>query len=129
MKMEEEGKAPVFLKQVANVEVWQGDVARLSVTVTGSPTPKIQWFFNSMKLTPSMDCKLVFAGGDHSLILPYAGVEDEGEYTCVASNVHGETTCSAQLHVHQRKPGFPCFARELDSVQCAPGSKADKLYR
>lgn len=124
MKMEEEGKAPVFLRQVSDAEVCQGDVARLSVTVTGSPTPKIQWFFNSMTLTPSMDFKLVFAGNDHSLILPYAGVQDEGEYTCVASNVHGESACSAQLHVRQRQPGFPCFAREPDSVQCAPGSSA-----
>lgn len=124
MKMEEGGKAPVFLKQVSDVEVWQGDVARLSVTVTGSPTPKIQWFFNSMKLTPSMDHKLVFAGNDHSLILPYAGVQDEGDYTCVASNVHGKTTCSAHLHVRQRIPGLPCFSREPDSVRCAPGFTA-----
>lgn len=123
MKIEEEGKAPVFLKQISDVEVWQGDVARLSVTVTGSPTPKIQWFFNSRKLTPSTDCKLVFASNDHSLILPYAGVQDEGEYTCMASNVHGETS-SAQLHVCQGKPGFPGFAREPDSVQCAPGCRA-----
>uniref|UniRef100_A0A8D0FU97 Ig-like domain-containing protein n=1 Tax=Strix occidentalis caurina TaxID=311401 RepID=A0A8D0FU97_STROC len=123
-KMEEGGKAPVFLKRVSNVEVCQGDVARLSVTVTGSPTPKIHWFFNKMKLTPSMDCKLVFAGNDHSLILPYAGVQDEGEYRCVASNVHGETTCSAHLHVRQRIPGVPCFTREPESVRCAPGFTA-----
>nr|XP_009929010.1 PREDICTED: titin [Haliaeetus albicilla] len=124
MKMEEGGKAPIFLKEVSDVEVCQGDVARLSVTVTGSPAPKIQWFFNSMKLTPSMDCKLVFAGNDHSLILPYAGVQDEGDYTCVASNVHGKTTCSAHLHVRQRIPGLPCFAREPDSVRCALGFTA-----
>lgn len=124
-KMKMEGsQAPVFLKQVSNVEVWQGDVARLSVTVTGSPTPKVQWFFNSMKLTSSTNCKLVFAGNDHSLILPYAGVEDEGEYTCVASNVHGETTCSAHLRVRQQIPGVPCFARKPDSIQCAPGLTA-----
>uniref|UniRef100_A0A8B9MQP9 Ig-like domain-containing protein n=1 Tax=Accipiter nisus TaxID=211598 RepID=A0A8B9MQP9_9AVES len=123
-EFQEGGKAPVFLKQVSDVEVWQGDVARLSVTVTGSPTPKIQWFFNGMKLTPSMDRKLVFAGNDHSLILPYAGVQDEGDYTCVASNVHGKTTCSAHLHVRQRIPGLPCFSREPDSVRCAPGFTA-----
>lgn len=45
MKIEEEGKVPALFKGVSDVEVWQGDVARLSVTVTGSPTPKIQWFF------------------------------------------------------------------------------------
>lgn len=124
MKVEERGKAPVFLKQVSYVEVCQGDVARLSVTVTGSPPPKIQWFFNGMKLTPSMDCKLVFAGNDHSLILPYAAVQDEGEYTCVASNIHGETTCSTHLHVQQRIPGAPCFTRKPDSLQCAAGFTA-----
>ncbi|XP_010009387.1 PREDICTED: titin-like [Nestor notabilis] len=123
MKMEA-GQAPVFLKQVSNVEVWQGDVARLSVTVTGSPTPKVQWFFNSMKLASSTECKVVFAGNDHSLILPYAGVQDEGEYTCVASNEHGETTCSAHLHVRQRIPGVPCFTRKPDSMRCARGFTA-----
>uniref|UniRef100_A0A8D2QKQ2 Ig-like domain-containing protein n=1 Tax=Zonotrichia albicollis TaxID=44394 RepID=A0A8D2QKQ2_ZONAL len=119
-----EGKAPVFLKQISDVEVWQGDVARLSVSVTGSPTPKIQWFFNGRKLTPCMDCKLEFAGSDHSLILPRAGVQDEGEYRCVASSAHGETSCSAQLRVRQRQPGSPCFARQPGSVLCAPGSTA-----
>uniref|UniRef100_A0A8C9KPB3 Ig-like domain-containing protein n=1 Tax=Serinus canaria TaxID=9135 RepID=A0A8C9KPB3_SERCA len=117
-----EGKAPLFLQQVSDVEVWEGDVARLSVTVTGSPTPKIQWFFNARKLTPCTDCKLVFAGNDHSLILPCAGVQ--GEYLCVASSAHGETSCSAQLHVCRRQPGPPCFAREPGSVRCAPGSRA-----
>uniref|UniRef100_A0A8C8ACC2 Ig-like domain-containing protein n=1 Tax=Otus sunia TaxID=257818 RepID=A0A8C8ACC2_9STRI len=64
-----------------------------------------------------------YSSGIH-LILPYAGVQDEGEYRCVASNVHGETTCSAHLHVRQRIPGVPCFTREPDSVRCAPGFTA-----
>ncbi|NXD37078.1 TITIN protein, partial [Copsychus sechellarum] len=128
MKIEEEGKAPVFLKQVSDVEVWQGDVAKLSVMATGSPTPKIQWFFNSTKLTPCVDCELVFAGSEHSLILPCAGVQHQGEYTCVASNAHGEASCSAQLRVRQREAGLPCFAREPGSVRCAPGSTAVLEY-
>uniref|UniRef100_A0A8C0FNZ2 Ig-like domain-containing protein n=1 Tax=Bubo bubo TaxID=30461 RepID=A0A8C0FNZ2_BUBBB len=119
--LEFEPEKPVYS---SNAKMKMEEGARLSVTVTGSPTPKIHWFFNRMKLTPSMDCKLVFAGNDHSLILPYAGVQDEGEYRCVASNVHGETTCSAHLHVRQRIPGVPCFTREPDSVRCAPGFTA-----
>ncbi|OXB61727.1 hypothetical protein ASZ78_002728 [Callipepla squamata] len=124
LKMEEVGSAPVFLRQVSDIEVWQGDVARLSVTVTGSPTPKIQWFFKDKKLTSSTDCKLVFAGNDHSLILPYAGIQDEGKYTCTASNVHGEATCSAHLHVQQQTQGAPCFVKVPGSVQCVPGFTA-----
>uniref|UniRef100_A0A672U603 Ig-like domain-containing protein n=1 Tax=Strigops habroptila TaxID=2489341 RepID=A0A672U603_STRHB len=96
------------------------DLNQLSVTVTGSPTPKVQWFFNSTKLTSSTDCKVVFAGNNHSLILPYAGAQDEGEYTCVASNVHGETTCSARLHVQP-----PSFVKKVDpSYLLTPGDSA-----
>uniref|UniRef100_A0A8C6J7G5 Uncharacterized protein n=1 Tax=Melopsittacus undulatus TaxID=13146 RepID=A0A8C6J7G5_MELUD len=120
--LEFEPEKPVYSSKVKMKT--EGDVARLSVTVTGSPTPKVQWFFNNMKLNSSTDCKLVFAGNDHSLILPYVGVQDEGEYTCVASNIHGETKCSARLHVHQRIPGVPCFARKPDSIRCAPGFNA-----
>uniref|UniRef100_A0A8C3BH28 Ig-like domain-containing protein n=1 Tax=Cairina moschata TaxID=8855 RepID=A0A8C3BH28_CAIMO len=42
----------------------------------------------------------------------------------MASNVHGEAEGSAHLHVRQRVPGAPCFARAPDSVQCAPGFTA-----
>lgn len=81
-----------------------------------------------MKVTLSMNCKLVFAGNDHSLILPYVSVQDEGEYTCMASNVHGETTCSAYLYMRQQIPGFSWFARKSESARCAPGFTAAFEY-
>lgn len=63
---QKEGSFPVFIKEVSNAEINVGDVAKLSVTVTGIPKPKIQWFFNGVTLTPSADHKFVFDGNDRS---------------------------------------------------------------
>uniref|UniRef100_A0A8B9P8T5 Ig-like domain-containing protein n=1 Tax=Apteryx owenii TaxID=8824 RepID=A0A8B9P8T5_APTOW len=43
---------------------------------------------------------------------------------CVASNVHGETACSAHLCVRHQIPGAPRFAKTPNSVQCALGLTA-----
>uniref|UniRef100_A0A8C8R9U8 Ig-like domain-containing protein n=1 Tax=Pelusios castaneus TaxID=367368 RepID=A0A8C8R9U8_9SAUR len=102
----EGGIVPVFLRHVSNAEISLGDVAKLSVTVTGNPKPKIQWFFNGVKLTSSTDYKLVFDGSDYSLIILYTKSEDEGEYTCIASNKYGETACS-KVEPAQCAQGLP----------------------
>eukprot|EP00062_Callorhinchus_milii_P005912 gi/632946130/ref/XP_007888405.1/ PREDICTED: titin-like [Callorhinchus milii] len=90
---------PVFIKQISNIEVFVEDVAKFSVTVTGIPKPSIQWFYNSKKLSPSQNYKFVYDKNEYSLIISYTKLTDEGEYTCSASNVYGETSCSAYLRV------------------------------
>uniref|UniRef100_A0A7M4F6I8 Ig-like domain-containing protein n=1 Tax=Crocodylus porosus TaxID=8502 RepID=A0A7M4F6I8_CROPO len=114
----EEGSVPVFLKHVSSVEVRQGDVARLSVVVTGSPKPKVEWFFGGVKLMSSTDYTFVFEGNDYSLIIPYARAADQGEYTCTASN-------SGKWEVGRGVGPFPpCFVKEPESAECARGLAA-----
>lgn len=137
-----EGNAPVFIKEVSNAEISIGDVAKLFVTVTGIPTPQIQWFFNGAMLTPSADYKFVFDGNDHSLIILFTKLEDEGEYTCIASNEYGQAMCSAYLKINSEAEGHeepesaeksleklqgPCppyFLKELKPVHCVQGLPA-----
>lgn len=141
---QKEGHVPVFIKEVSNVEISIGDVAKLSVTVTGIPKPKIQWFFNGMTLIPSADYKFVFDGNDHSLIILFTKFEDEGEYTCIASNEYGQTVCSAYLKISSKGEGHketepepveeildkfegPCppyFVKEFKPIHCAQGLPA-----
>lgn len=142
---QKEGSFPVFIKEVSNAEINVGDVAKLSVTVTGIPKPKIQWFFNGVTLTPSADHKFVFDGNDHSLIILFTKFKDEGEYTCIASNEYGQTTCSAYLKINSTGEGHketepesavekplekfegPCppyFLKELKPVYCTQGLPA-----
>lgn len=140
-----EGAVPVFIKEVSSADTSMGDVATLSVTVIGIPKPKIQWFFNGVPLTPSADYKFVFDGDDHSLIILFTTLEDEGEYTCMASNDYGQAICSAYLKINSKgeghkdtetesavaksleKLGGPCpphFLKELKAVRCAQGLPA-----
>lgn len=139
----QEGSAPVFIREISDAEISIEDVAKLSVTVIGYPKPKIQWFFNGLLLTPSADYKFVFDGDNHSLIILFARREDEGEYTCMASNEYGKAVCSAYLKItpkgDRRKdvesevkntlgksegPCPPYFFKELKPVSCAPGTPA-----
>lgn len=139
---EEKRNIPSFLKHVSNVEVSVGDLAKLSVTVTGNPKPQIQWFFNNVKLTSSADYKFVFDEESYSLIILSANFEHEGEYTCTASNSHGETACSAYLKVNPkggsteseiiraastemiRGPQAPHFVRKLNPAHFVQGAPA-----
>lgn len=144
-----EGHVPIFIKEASNAEISVGDVAKLSVTVTGIPKPKIQWFFNGVMLTPSADYKFVFDGNDHSLIILFTQFEDEGEYTCIASNKYGQTVCSAYLKIsskgeaHKEKepepvgknlekfegPCPPYFLKEFKPIHCAQGLPAVFEYK
>lgn len=145
----EKSNVPVFLKHVSNVEINLGDTARLSVIVTGNPKPQIQWFFNSIRLTTSIDYKLVLDEDNYSLIILSTKLDHEGEYTCIASNIHGETACSAYLKVNPKgdnrdlaaelvsetplekkgSPQPPFFFKKLDSVQCVQGAPAVFTYK
>lgn len=137
----QEGTAPVFIREVSDAEISIEDVAKLSVTVTGCPKPKIQWFFNGVLLAPSADYKFVFDGDNHSLIILFTRFEDEGEYTCMASNEYGKAVCSAYLKISPKgdrykdsdmkkalgeseEPCPPYFFKELKPVHCAPGTPA-----
>uniref|UniRef100_A0A8C5J976 Ig-like domain-containing protein n=1 Tax=Junco hyemalis TaxID=40217 RepID=A0A8C5J976_JUNHY len=112
---------PRFVRLISDYSTFVGASVSFQCLVTGSPCPSVRWYKDGVLLEGDRYCA---QEDDHSLILPRAGVQDEGEYRCVASSAHGETSCSAQLHVRHRQPGSPCFARQPGSVLCAPGSTA-----
>uniref|UniRef100_A0A8B9BIG0 Ig-like domain-containing protein n=1 Tax=Anser brachyrhynchus TaxID=132585 RepID=A0A8B9BIG0_9AVES len=89
---------PKFLRLISDYSTFVGASACFQCLVTGSPYPSVHWYKDEMLLEGD---RYLFAGNDHSLILPYVGMQDEGKYTCMASNVHGEAACSAHLHVRQ----------------------------
>ncbi|XP_068997552.1 basement membrane-specific heparan sulfate proteoglycan core protein isoform X4 [Embiotoca jacksoni] len=94
-----EGAQPVANISPSVLNVQQGQRAELRCTVTGNPTPAIEWIGGpGNRMSP----RAVIRGG----VLTFTTVDqaDEGEYTCKALNTHGEHTARVSLFVQKSNP-------------------------
>ncbi|KAM6977222.1 basement membrane-specific heparan sulfate proteoglycan core protein [Aplochiton taeniatus] len=85
---------PVATVTPAVLTIQQGQRAEFRCTVTGNPTPAIEWIGGTGN---RMSPHAVVRGG----VLTINAVQrsDEGEYTCKALNTHGEHTARSTLYV------------------------------
>ncbi|XP_042264747.1 basement membrane-specific heparan sulfate proteoglycan core protein isoform X6 [Thunnus maccoyii] len=94
-----EGAQPVATVTPSVLNVQQGQRAEFRCTVTGNPTPAIEWIGGpGNRMSP----RAVIRGG----ILTFTAVDsaDEGEYICKALNTHGEHTARASLFIQKSNP-------------------------
>uniref|UniRef100_A0A3P8UCW4 Heparan sulfate proteoglycan 2 n=1 Tax=Amphiprion percula TaxID=161767 RepID=A0A3P8UCW4_AMPPE len=94
-----EGAQPVATISPSVLNVQQGQRTELRCTVTGNPTPAIEWIGGpGNRMSP----RAVIRGG----VLTFTAVDpaDEGEYTCKALNTHGEHTARVSLFVQKYNP-------------------------
>ncbi|XP_073795137.1 basement membrane-specific heparan sulfate proteoglycan core protein isoform X12 [Danio rerio] len=105
-----EGVQPVATLSPPVQTVKEGDVAQFRCTVTGNPTPAVEWIGGSGKRISS---KAVIRNGQ--LTISSVDRSDEGEYICKALNTHGEHTARGVLHV--QSTGQP---NGLPHVQVSP---------
>lgn len=98
---EESLMPPEFTQLLKSQTVRDGNRVELIVHFTGKPSPRIRWFQNGQEVLPSADFEIVvdYNRGISILIIIEAFPEDEGEYTCVASNKLGETITTCRLTV------------------------------
>ncbi|KAF0301648.1 Titin [Amphibalanus amphitrite] len=107
--------------------------ARFDVDFVGVPPPEITWFREDFPITPSHDFKAsgrrVTTNGRHSTLeIREVYSEDSGQFSCVASNEHGQVRCSANLVVEERPLPHgvqvpPNFTQTPRDVQLWPGTK------
>ncbi|XP_017274656.1 basement membrane-specific heparan sulfate proteoglycan core protein isoform X4 [Kryptolebias marmoratus] len=94
-----QGVQPVATIAPSVLNVQQGQRAELRCTVTGNPTPSVEWIGGpGNRMSP----RAVIRNG----ILTFTAVDpaDEGEYTCKALNTHGEHTARAFIYVQKSNP-------------------------
>uniref|UniRef100_A0A669D789 Heparan sulfate proteoglycan 2 n=1 Tax=Oreochromis niloticus TaxID=8128 RepID=A0A669D789_ORENI len=104
-----EGARPLATVTPSVLNVYQGQRAEFHCTVTGNPTPAIEWIGGpGNRMSP----RAVIRGG----ILTFTSVDsaDEGDYTCKALNTHGEHTARVSLLVQSIGLGT------LPQVQVSP---------
>ncbi|XP_026092563.1 basement membrane-specific heparan sulfate proteoglycan core protein-like isoform X5 [Carassius auratus] len=89
-----EGAQPVAAVNPPVLTVQQGQRAEFRCTVTGNPTPAVEWIGGPGKRIGS---NAVIRNG--LLTIPSVDHVDEGEYICKALTTHGEHTARGVLHV------------------------------
>ncbi|XP_023680688.1 M-protein, striated muscle [Paramormyrops kingsleyae] len=103
---EETVKEPEFLVNVRAHTVWEKTPLKLLCTVLGHPAPIVKWFKNGVlidRLNNPDKYKLESKYGVHSLTIARSDIGDTGEYTAVATNVHGSVSSKATVTV--KRPG------------------------
>jgi len=68
-----------------------GEPVRLRCMVNGIPRPRVTWYKNGAELRLDADDKHLLSRDGRELSIKSASLEDTARYTCVATNVAGET--------------------------------------
>ena len=82
---EDQSLAPRFLKTaLGQLEVTEGDSARINCRVSGRPPPDIQWYLNGQRLIQDDRHKIIVnESGCHALLLTKTVLNDSGTIACV----------------------------------------------
>lgn len=75
----------------------------MAVTTLLFNTLSCRWYCERKELKNSSDIQIAYDGNHCSLIISEAFVEDTGRYTCLASNINGSDTTSAELYIEGKE--------------------------
>eukprot|EP00062_Callorhinchus_milii_P023860 gi/632983154/ref/XP_007908507.1/ PREDICTED: striated muscle preferentially expressed protein kinase isoform X3 [Callorhinchus milii] len=111
---------PLFTRKLEDVVVIEGRTARLDVKVSGTPPPSLMWMHFGEKVVESDNVRIVKDQGLHSLIITHAVSENEGEYSAIAQNPHGDAFCSAELYVEEPRAVVSSPMAKLEKMPSIP---------
>ncbi|XP_067930969.1 uncharacterized protein [Watersipora subatra] len=93
-------KAPLFLKELSDIEATEGEVVKFRCKVRAYPLPRVSWYKDGERLDSSQQYKIEKYGNrDYSLTITGVTPDHDAEFTVLAKNGAGESKSSAQLLV------------------------------
>uniref|UniRef100_A0A8C5SPM9 Titin n=1 Tax=Laticauda laticaudata TaxID=8630 RepID=A0A8C5SPM9_LATLA len=92
------GETPGVRQEIKDVTTNLGETGQLSCQIIGRPLPDIKWYRFGKELVQSRKYKMSSDGRTHTLTVVTEEQEDEGLYTCKATNDVGETETSGKTH-------------------------------
>lgn len=111
-------KKPRFGSKLRDMEVAKGSRIKLTCSILGQPEPVVEWFRNGFPLT--IDNHKYQSSIDNmgiaSLEIRHLLRGDSGEYMCLARNIHGQSSTTADLRVRgdfEPKPGPARFGSQI----------------
>ncbi|XP_075991256.1 uncharacterized protein LOC142986608 isoform X6 [Anticarsia gemmatalis] len=96
---------PRFERELQDILSYDGDAVEFECRVSGNPEPDIRWFHYNEIIRDCPYFESSFDDGAARLKIKQVTAEDEGTYSCEASNSLGKATSSACLVVYP--PGEP----------------------
>ncbi|XP_067843076.1 striated muscle preferentially expressed protein kinase isoform X2 [Heptranchias perlo] len=111
---------PLFTRKLDDTFVIEGRTAHLDVKVSGTPPPTVIWMHFGEKVVETDEVRIVRDQGLHSLIIMHAVTENEGEYSAIAQNAHGDAFCSAELYVEEPRPVVSSPMAKLEKMPSIP---------
>ncbi|XP_067373028.1 myosin light chain kinase, smooth muscle isoform X2 [Channa argus] len=119
---------PVFLSEMQDCWVTEGQSISLQVSVEGKPALTICWLHNGRPV--SARALSSYVGGVAKLSVQNASWRDEGVYVCVAKNCHGRAESGVRVQVKGWLPAHryevaaaPRFISHLKDLKVMDGSR------
>ncbi|PVD38115.1 hypothetical protein C0Q70_00726 [Pomacea canaliculata] len=91
--------APSIIHPLENQRARYGGKAVFKCKILGDPEPVLRWSVNHKVIKPSKFFQLSYEESFAQLVISEAFSEDEGEYTCTATNLSGTVSSSCYLTV------------------------------
>ncbi|XP_049335815.1 striated muscle preferentially expressed protein kinase isoform X2 [Astyanax mexicanus] len=113
-------KEPLFTRKLDLLEVLEGRSARFDCKVSGSPPPRVTWTHCEHPVVENENIHILSEGGRHSLLLSHVTQQDEGFYSAVARNSHGQAESSAELYVQEPRPVISSHMSRLEKMPSIP---------
>ncbi|XP_066541545.1 cell adhesion molecule-related/down-regulated by oncogenes isoform X2 [Hoplias malabaricus] len=105
------------LRGLSDQTVSSGSSVRFTCGVSGNPTPKTTWLFNSSPVLPSSRLQI----SDFSLRISSVNAQDQGMYQCLLDNSIGSAQSSARLSVQSGETSLPVILSPPESGMYTEG--------
>lgn len=115
--------SPTYTKSILGASSKLGTRTRLYCDIKATPAPFLRWYKDGVPLEDSLKYSTEYDGEIASIEIDDVQREDEGLYTCVATNVNGTAETSVYLEVISDEKQAPEIIEPLSKdVQSVEGS-------
>ncbi|KAJ8337445.1 hypothetical protein SKAU_G00364110 [Synaphobranchus kaupii] len=87
------------IKQLKNQSVVEGNKLLLKCEASGKPTPEYKWYRDGSEFKKSKAIKIKSSKKNSRIQINRVRLEDSGNYTCVAENMHGRDNSTSTVNV------------------------------
>ncbi|XP_064601319.1 myosin light chain kinase, smooth muscle-like [Liolophura sinensis] len=123
----EDRSAPSFTQNLSPQFVNEGERLTLTCQLEGKPEPDVEWYWNGVLVKPDDMVKVRYSAGTCTLVIAETILDDEGDYTCKATNLEGVATTKTSVQI-KPKPA-PVKTEAVESSRGESGAQQAPRFK